>query len=468
MTPTPNWFAFFALLFWPVVTLWLYQTRPVGRATLWAILGAQLLLPVGAAIKFEGIPQFDKISIPNLAALVGCLLVLRRPLRIWNRFGLAEVLLLMYLVGPFVTSMLNRDVTVIGGTFLPAVGAYDALSAVVGQFIFLLPFFLGRQLLRSSVDNEEILRVLVIAGLFYSLLMLIEIRMSPQLHRWFYGYHGASFATEVREGGFRPTVFMQNGLMAASFAMTAAVAAAAFWRMQSRVARIPAAGVTAYMTTILVLCKSVGALLYGAVLVPLIRFTKPRLQIRVALVLATFALLYPMLRAADLVPTSSMVEAAALVSGERADSLKFRFDNEQQLLERASQRSLFGWGRFGRNRVYDPETGKDVSITDGRWIITMGQFGWFGFLAEFGLLVLPIFRAASALRFAENAHDNVFLVALALIVAISVVELIPNATVTPWTWLLAGALLGRAEALRHISQLKSTAYLPNLVIKAKG
>ena len=69
---TPSWAATFALLSWPLVALWLYSTRPVNQATLWTILGAQLLLPVGAIIKFDMIPGFDKSSIPNLAALIGC------------------------------------------------------------------------------------------------------------------------------------------------------------------------------------------------------------------------------------------------------------------------------------------------------------------------------------------------------------------------------------------------------------
>ena len=92
-----------------------------------------------------------------------------------------------------------------------------------------------------------------------------------------------------------------------------------------------------------------------------------------------------------------MIETAAMIDTDRATSLKTRFDNEDLLLQRASQRFLFGWGRWGRARVYDEESGKDMSITDGRWIITIGQFGLFGFVAEFGLLILPVFRAASAL-----------------------------------------------------------------------
>ena len=230
MTPNANWFAYVALLSWPLVALWLFHARPVNQATIWTILGAQLLLPVGAAIKFEMVPAFDKYTISNLAAFVGCLLVVRRSPRIWHGFGLAGVLMLMYLASPFITAELNGDPIFLGNRTIPGEGHYDALSAVVGQFLFFLPFFLGRQVMRTSADHEEILRVLVIAGLLYSLPMLFEVRMSSQLHTWFYGYFPHAFDQQYRDGGFRPVVFMGHGLIVAFFTMTTAVAAAALWR----------------------------------------------------------------------------------------------------------------------------------------------------------------------------------------------------------------------------------------------
>jgi len=454
---TPNWFSTFALIFWPVVALYLYQTRPVNQATLWTILGGFLLLPVGSAIKFEMVPQFDKVSIPNLAALIGCMLVLRRTPRLWYGFGLPEVLLLMWLFGPFVTSELNTDPLTYGSIFLPAESQYDALSAVVAQFIFMIPFFLGRQLLRNSTGAEDILRALAIAGLIYSVPMLLEIRMSPQLHTWIYGYFPHSFEQQMRDGGFRPVVFLGHGLIVAFFVMTTAVAAAAFWRTRTKILQLPAAGITAYLGTLLILCKSLGSLTYGALLVPITLFVKPQLQVRLAFVLAAIVFSYPLLRAANIVPTELMIDAARSVSEDRAYSLKVRLDQEQLLLEHASSRLLFGWGRFGRHRVYDVESSKDISITDGHWTITMGVYGLFGFVAEFGLLALTILRAASALRFANPPRDQVYLATLALLVTINMVELLPNATLSPWTWLLTGALLGWAEALRSASWLPTSA-----------
>jgi hypothetical protein len=202
------------------------------------------------------------------------------------------------------------------------------------------------------------------------------------------------------------------------------------------------------LSVVLVLCKSMGVLNYSLLLVPLVRLAKPRRQLRFAVFLSTIALAYPMLRMADLVPSRLMLGWATSVGNERAGSPQTRFDQEALLLAKASERFLFGWGRFGRSRVYAADSGRDISITDGRWIMVVGAFGLFGFLAEFGLLVLPIFSVAAALRLAEPARDRVFLGALALILAINIFDLLPNSPLFPWTWLIAGALLGRAEALR--------------------
>jgi O-antigen ligase len=161
---------------------------------------------------------------------------------------------------------------------------------------------------------------------------------------------------------------------------------------------------------------------------------------------------YPVLRAAELVPTTSILQAANAVSADRAGSLQTRFYNEDQLLARAWQRPLFGWGRFGRSRVYNGWNGGDSSTTDGHWIITMGEFGVVGFVAEFGLLGFSVFRAIKALRFARTKREAEYLTALALIVAIGMVDLLPNSSISPWSWLLAGGLLGRAETLLSLTR----------------
>jgi hypothetical protein len=441
-----NWFATFALLSWPLASLYLYLTRSLQTATIWTILAAQCLLPVGAFIKIEMIPTFDKTSVPNLCIFFGCLAA-RRSLQIFRRFGLTEILIVMYLLGPILTSRNNGDSIIIGDSILPGVGLYDALSAVEFGFIQLIPFFVGRQFLGHADSNREIFRALVIAGLVYSIPMLFEIRFSPQLHYWIYGYSPSEFLQSVRDGGFRPMVFMGHGLIVAIFAMMALVSAVTLWRLRDPVVKIPNSAIVGYLSIILVLCKSLGALLYGGALAPLVRFASPKIQVRVAVVIACFSLLYPILRSLDCVPTALMFQVAQAISDDRAASLQFRFNNEDQLLKRAFDKPTFGWGRFGRSRVYS-ESGRDESVTDGRWIITIGQYGIFGFVAEFGLLLIAVFRAPKSISFANSTRDEILFSALALIVATNVLDLLPNSSLLAWTWLLAGALLGRAESLK--------------------
>jgi hypothetical protein len=364
-------------------------------------------------------------------------------------FGLPELLVMVILIGPFITSLLNTDTIQIGATVLPGVGAYDAVSASRDAFISILPFFLGRQFSRSADDNMDVLRALVITGLIYSLPILFEFRMSPQLANWIYGYDTWS---SNYEGLVRPVVFLANGLEAAFFVATAAIAAGALWRLQSHIGRIPPGMPTAYLSVILLLPRALASIIYGAVIVPLVRWASPRLQLRVACVLVMLAFSYPLLRVADLVPTDSILNTMAVLSPKHAGSLKTRFDNEEALLDKAWERPWFGWGRYGRNRVYAGWLGRDISLTDGAWIIQMGSFGLVGFFAQFGLLALGVLRAAMALKFSRTKKESVCLAALALIVAVNMFDLLPNAWLTPLTWLLVGTLLGRAEALSAASR----------------
>jgi hypothetical protein len=440
---TANWFAYSAILAWPVVALVLYRGRPFLEATIWTVLGALLLLPSQASIKVPMIPAIDKDSVAGIAAMVAGIALTARRSRALRGFGFAEALCAIYLLSPVITSVLNNDTIVVGERILPGVGLYDGVSALLSQTIAFFPLFIGRRLVRSVEDNEIILRALAVAGLFFSLPMLLEVRISPQLSNLIYGYF-VPFNNELRYGGYRPVVFMSNGLTATFFLATSFLAMAALFQVKRSISRVPTGLLMAYLSAVVVVSKSAGALVYAVVGGVLLRWTKPTAQVRVAVLLVSIAILYPVLRMTNYFPTSQMVELAAEFNRDRADSLKYRFDQEQELLAHASERLLFGWGRYGRNRVYE-ETGKDSSVTDGLWILTLGQFGLIGFLSQFGLLAYPVFYAATALRQTGSLRERIFLSALALIVAITLVEQLPNASLTTWSWLLVGALLGRAE-----------------------
>ena len=119
----------------------------------------------------------------------------------------------------------------------------------------------------------------------------------------------------------------------------------------------------------------------------------------------------------------------------------FRLVNEDVLLQHAAERPWFGWGGWGRNLEVDPISGQFTSVSDGYWVVVMTISGIVGYLSIFGLLCGSVIRLWLATR---SGPVDRWTAGLALIMAASLVDLIPNATVTPLTWISAGALAGLA------------------------
>jgi hypothetical protein len=191
----------------------------------------------------------------------------------------------------------------------------------------------------------------------------------------------------------------------------------------------------------LFMTKSLGAFLITLALGPLVLFLSARVQLLAAAIIAGLFLSYPMARSGDLLPLDRILEITESISEDRAGSFETRLKNEEILLEKAAERPLFGWGGWGRSRVYD-ERGVDITISDGYWIIALGVGGWTRYLTEFGLLAIPILLVFfNRRRYGLGIETS----ALALILVGNLVDMIPNSSITPLSWLLAGALWGRVE-----------------------
>ena len=349
---------------------------------------------------------------------------------------------LVFLLSPFATVFTNGDPQVFGPKVLPGLRPYDAFSFGLSHGMLLIPFLLTQRFIRTDVELRDLLQALAMAGLAYSLPALFEVRMSPQLHIWIYGFFPHSFAQQIRFGGFRPVVFLGHSIEVGLFLAMGALATAAMARGHRGAHRLGWAGGSLWLLATLGLAKVVSAWAFVTLLAPILLLGGRRLQRAVLLGLGLMVLLYPALRGADLIPTDRIEAAAAVVSEERAASLRFRLDNEDILLARANERSLLGWGGWGRNRVFDPQTGDDISVTDGAWVITAGQYGWVGYIAEYGLLVWPLIL----IGLGRSAGFTV--VALGLVLAANLLNLLPNAGLTPLTWAIAGGLTGCLAAVR--------------------
>jgi len=450
----PNSFAYFMLLLWPIVMIGLFRKMPAKRAFIWSLLGAYLFLPPApTAFDFPLLPPFNKTSIPSLMAFLICLTMYGTRIFTLPKSRVGRVLIMMFILSPIVTALTNSEPIVFSGAEgLPGLRITDAIALAINQTLLLVPFLLARQLLATPEAHKELLIALLIGGLIYSIPMLIEVRLSPQVNVWVYGYFQHLFPQTIRFGGYRPVVFLDHGLWVAFFGMTTVISTLALWRMEKsdnrRMSYLLAA---CYLAVVLVLCKSMGAIIFLVLLAPLVIFTTRRIQINIAFLLVILALAYPTLKGMNLIPADALVMQAEKIDKERAGSLAFRFYNEDLLLERAYEKPLFGWGSWGRNHLHDPDSGTIQTVTDGRWIIVFGIFGWVGFIAEFGLLGLPLIMLWWAARTAPPGWLSPAIGSLALILVINIVDLLPNATLTPITWLISGALLGYAELVKETS-----------------
>jgi hypothetical protein len=163
---------------------------------------------------------------------------------------------------------------------------------------------------------------------------------------------------------------------------------------------------------------------------------------RTAIVLAVVVCLYPYLRAVDEFPTDTVLELAAHFGEERKDSLKFRFDNEDVLIEHAMKKPWLGWSTiYGRNMLFD-EGGGLMTVTDGGWIIALGNGGIVGLALYNAIPVLGILTVARRLRRIREPKQRLTLAALTLYLALCWVDVLPNGSFNLMPHFLSGALCG--------------------------
>src|SRR6056297_470993 len=435
-----------ALFSWPVVSLVLFRKLALPLAILVTIIGGFLLLPQRGSLDFPGL-TLNKNSIPALSALCFALIFAGRDMSQLRpegwlpRHPLALTLLLAVPVGAVMTALTNAGTLRYGPTTLPGLSLYDAGSMASDALMMILPLLLARRYLADAAAQRLILKVLCIAALGYSLFAVIEMRMSPQMSNWVYGFFPHSWIQHYKAGGWRPVVFLRHGLVLGIFFAMSVMAVVCLARVDASRRRLWVLS-TIWLFVILALSRNFGALLIAVALLPVLFFTKIRGQLLVAALICGVFLAYPAARTANVLPFDQILQFAESIGAERAaESFRVRLYHEDQLLAKAAERPLFGWGIWSRSRVFN-EAGRDISITDGAWTITLGVKGWVGYLAQFGLLAAPVLLLWVHRRRYEIGMETSV---LAIILAANLVDMIPNSSNLTLTWLLAGALWGRLE-----------------------
>jgi hypothetical protein len=427
-----------ALFGWPLVALALCALLPARRAVIFSYVIAWLFLPV-YAYEVRGLPDWTKMSATSLSLLLGLMIFDARTLTSFRPRWI-DLPMLAWCLSPAAASLVN------------GLGLYDAISGLRNHAVtWAIPYFLGRIYLSDYDGLRDLALGIFIGGLAYVPFCLYEIRMSPQLHRYVYGFHQHSWEQTKRLGGWRPMVFMNHGLMVGMWMSMASLVG--IWLRLSGVLRsFRGVSILWFLLPLLVttvLCKSTGSLvllLAGTAVLFWVRWFRTRTP---AYLLGIVAPLYILVRLSGIWSGAAMVEATEWFDAERAGSIKTRLEQEDLLAGKALKQPLFGWGGWDRSRIED-ESGRDIAITDGLWIIEFGQRGLFGLTAMLGVFLMPLFALTRLVPAREWIRPVAApAAALTVVATLCLIDCIPNAFLTPVFVLAVGGVSGLKVHVRE-------------------
>ena len=412
------------------VIFYLFIRFPAQRAVIISFVVAWLFLPQ-VSYPIPILPPLTKISTACYGILLATIIYDTERITTFKP-GWLDIPMVIWCLCPIVSQVSNGG-SPISPTFLQIV-SWGA------------PYFLGRLYLGSLDGLRQMAIGIFAGGLAYIPFTLIEGVRGPILHQMVYGISAfEDWGQARRMGGWRPVVFMQHGLMVGVWMMTAALIGIWMWqtgalkKFQGRNIKT----LVIVLTISFFLCRSTGAYsLFGIGLLILFCAKWFRTSLPLLLIIGYVAF-YLYIAASGQFASKDVIDFITQMFGqERSDSLKFRFDMEEILGEKARQRFLFGWGDAGGNRVYN-QYGKDISVTDSLWIIAFGLYGAVGLASLFSSLLLPV--VAFCMKYPARTWSNPKVApaaALGVALTMYVFDCVLNAMTNPIFALIAGGISG--------------------------
>lgn len=415
---------------WVPFVIYIFKFKEPRRACLISFLAAWLFLP-NAEYQISGLPEYNKITATCYGIMISIFIFDK--LKIQElKFRWFDLPITIFCFSPLFSSIDN------------GLGIYDGLSCSLNEIAgWGLPYLIGRIYFNTPAAMRDLAIAIIIGGLIYVPLCLIEIRMSPQLHKWFYGFHAREdFSQTMRYGGYRPTVFMEHGLMVGMWMSIATLSA--YWMLKSKTTphwlKFRKSTILLSLTVTLILSKSTGAIgLFFLGLASLFVIHKMKFK-GYLVILVSIPILFLYFRASGQWDGRELVDwTKKNINEERAQSIEYRFDNEELIVEKARKRPLFGWGDWGRWRIYNDE-GEDITISDSLWAIIYGRNGVIGLLSLYGFLLLPIILNVIKIpvnKWLSEKYSSKTL--LSFMCYMYVLDSLLNACVNPFFALCAGA-----------------------------
>jgi hypothetical protein len=186
-----NFFAAFALFAYIPFSFVLFIIFPPRKAVIYDFLVAWLFLPM-SHLPLHGFTDLNKMSVACFGTLAAAL-VFDSPTVFSFRPKIWDIPMLVWCVAPFISGVCTD------------LDLYDSVASMAYQTTsWGLPYLIGRMYFNDLKGLRELAIGIVAGGLVYAPLCWLEIRLSPQLNVWVYGYHQHSFVQTERYGGYRP------------------------------------------------------------------------------------------------------------------------------------------------------------------------------------------------------------------------------------------------------------------------
>ncbi len=412
------------------VIFYLFMRFPAQRAVIISFVVAWLFLPQ-VSYPIPILPPLTKISTACYGILLATIIYDTERITTFKP-GWLDIPIVIWCLCPIISQVSNGG-SPISPTFLQIV-TWGA------------PYFLGRLYLGSLDGLRQMAIGIFAGGLAYIPFTLIEGVKGPILHQMVYGISAfEDWGQARRMGGWRPVVFMQHGLMVGVWMMTAAIIGIWMWqtgalkKFQGRNIKT----LVIVLTISFFLCRSTGAYsLFGIGLLILFCAKWFRTSLPLLFVIGYIAFYLYMAASGQFSSEEVMSVINPIFGEERGASLKFRFDMEEILGDKARQRFLFGWGDAGGNRVYNGY-GKDISVTDSLWIIAFGLYGAVGLASLFSSLLLPV--VVFCMKYPARTWSNPKVApaaALGVALTMYVFDCVLNAMTNPLFAVIAGGISG--------------------------
>ena len=444
-----------ALFGWYGVTLFAFTRLPPARALLAVVVAGSLFLPevkmfqttAEAPLALNiGFFSLTKANVIATAALLGVLCFDGRRLAAF-RPRWFDIPMALWCLAPM----------------LADIGIGEPINVAWGQMrdqtlMWGVCYLLGRVYLGEAENLRDAAVAVMLGALVYVPLCWFEVLKQPDLHWRFYGYHPNDPAQTMRLGGNRPVVFLDHGLAVGLWVASGAMMATWLWWTGAvrqlpwlpHKPPLPMLWVVALLLVTAVVVKSTGAILLGVVGIGALLLAR---WVPLPLGLAALLVVSPIYIGAR---TSGAWTGDNLIvwlktnfDPARAQSLEFRFTNENILIKRALEKPMLGWGDTGLARDVPRKRGEKAPITDGLWIIALGNLGYVGLASLYGAMLLP--SLLFMLKYPPRRWSEPLIAPAAVIAmffALWMIDNLLNAMINEVYILLAGGLASFAGAPR--------------------